>query len=129
VAGPHAAIRATARAILDETAEAALIAAAASRPPTAAERRQQSRQAPRQARHAELTRSVAAGASVAGVARSLGMDRKTARRWLRPTGPPLWRKPPRPTVLDPHRAYLEQRWREGCRNAAELARAGCGTGR
>jgi transposase len=122
VAGHHAAVRATARTILDETAGAALIEATASHPPTAAERRQQTRHAPRQARHAELTRLVAAGASVAGVARSLGMDRKTVRRWLRRTGPPLWRKPPRPTVLDPHRAYLEQRWQEGCRNAAELAR-------
>src|SRR3712207_8357463 len=53
--------------------------------------------------------------------RSLGMDRKTVRSWLHRDGPPSWRKPPRPTVLDPHRAYLERRWREGCRNAAELA--------
>src|ERR687894_6816 len=28
----------------------------------------------------------------------------------------------RPTVIDPHAAYLEQRWSEGCRNAAELGR-------
>ena len=122
VAGHHAAIRVAARAILDETAEAALTAAAASRPATAAERRQKTRHAPRQARHAELMQLVAAGTSVAGVARTLGMDRKTVRRWLRRTGPPLWRKPPRPAVLDLHRAYLEQRWQEGCRNAAELAR-------
>jgi transposase len=122
VAGHHVAIRATARAILDERLGSILGKAAASRPPTAAERRQQTRHAPRQARYAELTRLVAAGASVAGVARSLGMDHKTVRRWLRRTGPPLWRKPPRPTVLDSHRAYLEQRWQEGCRNAAELAR-------
>jgi transposase len=92
------------------------------RPPTAAERRRQARHAPRRTHHAELTRLAAAGASVSGMARALGMDRKTVRSWLRRGGPPSWRKPPRATVLDPHRAYLEQRWQEGCRNAAELAR-------
>ncbi|WP_201832645.1 transposase [Microvirga zambiensis] len=28
----------------------------------------------------------------------------------------------RPTLIDPHVLYLEQRWSKGCRNAAELAR-------
>lgn len=122
VAGHHAAIRATSRAIANEDTKTARVKAAAVRPPTAAERRQQHRHAPRRSRHAELTRLAAAGASVSGMARALGMDRKTVRSWLRRDGPPLWRKPPRPTELDPHRVYLERRWREGCRNAAELAR-------
>jgi len=67
-------------------------------------------------------RLAAAGASVSGLSRALGIDRKTVRSWLRRDEPPLWRKPPGPTVLDPHRAYLERRWQEGCRNAAKLAR-------
>jgi transposase len=123
VAGHHAAIRATSRAIANEDAKVAFVeAAAVARPPTAAERRRQARHAPRRSHHAELTRLAAAGASVSGMARALGMDRKTVRSWLRGGGPPSWRKPPRPTVLDPYRAHLEQRWQEGCRNAAELAR-------
>ena len=65
----------------------------------------------------------AAGASVSGMARALGLDRKTVRVWLRRDGQPLWQRCRSvPTVLDPHHSYLEQRWREGCRNAAELAR-------
>lgn len=123
VAGHHAAIRATSRAIANEDAKVAFVeAAAVARPPTAAERRRQARHAPRRSHHAELTRLAAAGASVSGMARALGMDRKTVRSRLRGGGPPSWRKPPRPTVLDPYRAHLEQRWQEGCRNAAELAR-------
>ena len=64
VAGHHAAIRATSRAIANEDAKVAFVeAAAVARPPTAAERRRQARHAPRRSHHAELTRLAAAGAS------------------------------------------------------------------
>jgi len=122
VAQHHRAIRAAGRAILDENAGRALIQASSERAPTAAVLRQRAKHAPRQERHAELTRLFEAGASVAGLARGLGMDRKTVRRWLRREEPPLWKKPPRATLLDPHRPYLERRWDKGCRNAAQLAR-------
>jgi hypothetical protein len=56
------------------------------------------------------------------MARALRLDPKTVRRWLCEGGPPLWRKPRRPTLIDPYVPYLEQRWSQGCRNAAELAR-------
>lgn len=91
-------------------------------PLTAADRRKQERHAPRQARHTELRRLHAAGASVAGLARHLDLDRKTVRRWLRRDEPPTWKKPARASVIDPDRAYLDRRWAEGCRNVAELAR-------
>ena len=122
VARHHRATRSVARAILDECAETALALDTGERRPTATEERRRTRHASRQARHAELMRLFEAGTSIAGLARALGMDRKTVRRWLHREGPPLWRKPPRRTVLDPCHAYLERRWREGCRNAAELAR-------
>ena len=35
---------------------------------------------------------------MSGMARALGLDPKTVRRWLCEGGPPLWRKPRRPTV-------------------------------
>jgi transposase len=54
--------------------------------------------------------------------RALGLDPKTVRRWLSEGGPPSWRKPRRATLIDPHIPCLEHGWREGCRNAAELAR-------
>jgi transposase len=122
VAGHHAVIRSSARAMQDEGADAVRVQVTAERPPTAAERRQGAKHAPRAARHAELMRLAEAGASVAGLARTLGMDRKTVRAWLRQGGPPRWTKPSRPTALDPYHAYLDRRWSEGCRNAAVLAR-------
>jgi transposase len=73
-------------------------------------------------RYEDLLRLHDAGASVSGMARALRLDRKTVRCWLCEGGPPSWRKPRRPTLIDPHAPYLEQRWSEGCRNAAELAR-------
>jgi transposase len=118
----HAAIRAAAEAVRGERISTILADQAASRVLTAAQRRSIARHEPRRARPAEMVRLRAAGASIAAIARAFGMERKTVRRWMRGDGPPLWRKPPQPTVLDPHLPYLERRWSEGCRNAAELAR-------
>ncbi|GGE02677.1 hypothetical protein GCM10011390_21950 [Aureimonas endophytica] len=92
------------------------------RTPTAAERRSQLRHELRAEAYAEMERLLAASSSQAGVPRALSLDRKTVRRWIPGRGPPRWKKPERPTVLDPYRDHLEQRWREGCRNSAELAR-------
>jgi hypothetical protein len=60
-----------------------------------------------------MTRLLGKGASQAAVARSLGLDRKTIRRWMRREGPPRWTRPREPIVLDPHRNHLEKRWQEG----------------
>jgi transposase len=79
-------------------------------------------QARRHDRYDVLLRLHDAGASISGMARALRLDRKTVRRWLSEGGPPSCRKPRRPTLIDPHGPYLEQRWSEGCRNASELAR-------
>ena len=49
-------------------------------------------------------------------------DRKTIRVWLQAGGPSLWRKPPHVGVLAPWLGHIEQRWTEGCRNAALLWR-------
>jgi transposase len=91
-------------------------------PPTAAERRSRDRYARRQARYEEAAQLRARGLALRRIAASLGVERKTVRRWLRAGRASLWRKPPRPTALDPHREYLERRWAEGCRNAAQLWR-------
>lgn len=122
VIGQHSVIRPVARTFGDEPAAELLAQHNRLRPLTSADRRKQERHAPRHARHAELRGLHAAGASVAGLARHLDLDRKTVRRWLRRDEPPTWTKPARPSVIDPHRAYLDRRWAEGCRNGAELAR-------
>src|ERR1051325_11075352 len=61
--------------------------------------------------------------SQAAIARALGMERKTIRRWLR-SGQFPERKPPhrRPPKVNEFAAYLQQRWDEGCHNAAQLYR-------
>lgn len=57
------------------------------------------------------------------MARTLGVERKTVRRWLRAGHAPTWRHADRAaSILDPHRAYLEDRWQAGFRNAAALWR-------
>jgi transposase len=118
----HVAIRSAAHAVLGERINVARAEHAGHVPLTAMQRRSLATQARRHERYEELLHLHAAGASVSGMARALGLDRKTVRRWLCEGGPPSWRKPRRPTLIDPHVADLEQRWSEGCRNAAELAR-------
>ncbi len=121
VARRHRLLRDIARKMIDEDRAVACAEAAARRAPTAQEKQREGH-APRPRRYAEMTRLLSAGASMAAVSRTLGLDRKTTRRWVWQGGPSLWTKPKRPTVPDPYQAGLAQRWREGCRNVAQLAR-------
>ena len=88
----------------------------------AAERSSEAARTRRQARFDEAARLHTAGVSLSDIARRLGADRKTLRRWLRAGTIPSWRRPRRGSLLDPHRDHLERRWTEGCRNAARLWR-------
>jgi len=55
------------------------------------------------------------------IAWRVGFERNTIRAYLRRDSPPDWsRARPTPSPLDAHRAFLEQRWRAGSRNAAQL---------
>jgi hypothetical protein len=67
--------------------------------------------------------STGQGLSLKAIARTIGVERKTVRRWLRAGQAPTWRHADRGTsILDPYQAYLEERWQAGCRNAAALWR-------
>lgn len=92
------------------------------REPTAAERASEASFARRQARYEEAARLRAAGISLSRIAALLGAERKTVRGWLRLGHAPLWHKPRRGGVLDAYAAFLDRRWAEGCRNAAQLWR-------
>ena len=100
----------------------------APRGPTAAERASQAAFARRQARHEEAARPRAEGAPISRIAALLGAERQTVRRWLRLGHAPLWTKPHRGGVLDAYATYLDRRWAEGCRNAAQLWRGLAGLG-
>jgi len=76
----------------------------------------------RQAVYEEAARLRAAGASITRVAAELGVERKTVRRWLRLGHAPTWQHPPRDSMLTPYLDFVQRRWAEGCRNAAQLWR-------
>jgi transposase len=63
------------------------------------------------------------GQSQAAISRTLGIGRKTIRRWLR-RGEFPERKPPHraPAKVSEFAAYLQRRWKEGCHNASRLYR-------
>jgi len=87
------------------------------------ERRSRAAQARRDARFSEAARLREQGLSIRAVALTLGVERKTVRRWLRAGHAPTWRHADRgSSILDPHRTWLEERWQAGCRNTAALWR-------
>ncbi|WP_247882504.1 ISL3 family transposase [Azospirillum sp. TSA2s] len=93
------------------------------RPMRVTERRSQAAQERRDACFAEVARLREQGWSQKAIARTLGLGRKTVRRWLRAGHAPTWRHADRgASILDPYRTYLEQRWQAGCHNAAALWR-------
>jgi transposase len=63
------------------------------------------------------------GCSQLAIARQVGRSLRTVQRYLR--APAFPERKPRmrpPGQLAPYRAYLEERWREGCHNVAQLWR-------
>lgn len=76
----------------------------------------------RQARYQQVIALQEKGASQAAISRTLHIQRKTVRRWLRAGLFPERAKPKRTRALDRYQGYLEARWSEGCHNAAQLWR-------
>jgi transposase len=92
-------------------------------PVTQAEQRSLDAQRRRDARFEEAVRLRDQGMTLRGIARALGIGRKTVRRWLRAGHAPTWRHADRGrSILDPFRDYLEMRWAAGCRNGTGLWR-------
>ena len=93
-----------------------------SRPPTRREQRSAVIHAARHARYEEVVALKARGWSQTRIAETLHLDRKTVRVWLRSGQPPAWRQPAKGSRLDPFLDHLQQRWDDGCHNAAQLWR-------
>jgi len=90
---------------------------------TKAERRSLEARHRREARFAEAVRLREQGMTIRGVAQTLGIGRKTVRRWLRAGHAPTWRHADRGrSILDPFHDYLEARWAAGYRNGTGLWR-------
>ena len=72
--------------------------------------------------HAEVQALAARGLGLRAIARELGVDRKTARRFAHATtgDQAVARAISRPTVLDRYQPHLHRRWNEGCHDTAVL---------
>ena len=73
-------------------------------------------------RYESVIDQVRHGLSQAEIARHLGIDRRTIRRWIRSGGFPERKPAFRQSSINEHRRYLDQRWDEGCHNASQLWR-------
>lgn len=62
------------------------------------------------------------GVSQSEISRTLGVDRRTIRRWSRGGEFPERKTRQRKHCVDRYATYLDQRWKEGCHNATELWR-------
>jgi transposase len=61
------------------------------------------------------------GQSLRQIARGVGVDRRTVRKYMASEQPPVYPpRRPRPTQLGPYLGYLAERWTEGCHNARRL---------
>jgi transposase len=97
------------------------------RPLSRAKQEQLARRDRRKARWQQVRDLHAAGASISGIARQLGMGRRTVRHYLATPEHPTWRPPPRPgglrsPLLQPYVTYLQDRWQAGCHNVSQLFR-------
>jgi transposase len=88
----------------------------------AEEERRQAVQQRTAERHATIHRLADEGEGIAGIARRLQLTRTTVRRYLAAATPPERNYAAQTSVLDPHLAYLRERWAAGCHNALQLWR-------
>jgi transposase len=75
------------------------------------------------ARHAEIRAALARGLNLMQISLLLDLNRTTVRRYARAADPGdlIAATPPgRASLLDPHLAYLQQRWDQGCRSTSRL---------
>ena len=112
-------LRAAAKAIQDaDVAPAAPTAL----PAAAAEPRAPDRHALRRTRFSEALALHAQGWPARRIARAVGVNRQTVQGWVRSGELPTWQQQRRGSSVDRHAEYLDRRWDEGCRNAAQLWR-------
>ena len=115
----HRELRAAARTAAQPAAPAAVAevpepVSPAERPMRTTERRSQAAQERRDARFAEVARLREQGLSLTAIARTIGIERRTVRRWLRAGHAPTWRHADRGTsIFDPYIVWLEERWGAG----------------
>ncbi|WXK40745.1 transposase (plasmid) [Mycetohabitans rhizoxinica] len=118
-------IREVARSLDQENASLALPAIKSNWPDVAttssAKEQQAQRREARLARYGAVMRHHQSGMAIRAIARITTLDRRTVRHWINAGGfPERAQRPPAVSKLNPYRAYLAQRWHEGCQNATRL---------
>ncbi len=91
-------------------------------PVTPARRLQQQNRQRRLDRYEVAMEKVREGRSQREIGRQCGLSRKTVRRWIKAGDFPERKRGLRHSSVETHREYLEQRWQQGCHNAAQLWR-------
>jgi len=87
----------------------------------AVQQTQLARQAEREQRYQTIIALRRSGVRSDGIAERLGMGERTVRHWLSQRGLPYSReRSPRPHLIDPYRAYLTERWNQGCHKGSQL---------
>ena len=123
----RAASKAAAGAALEIGTAAAPSPTTAPLPAPAAELPTADRHGVRQVRFDEVMALHGQGWPMKRIARTLGINRKTVRAWVRSGELPVWSQRDRGSAVDRHAVHLRQRWGEGCHNAAGMvARSGGG---
>lgn len=89
---------------------------------TRAQRDKQRRREHRFNRYESVMSLVLAGKPQAEISRTLGIDRRTIRRWTRTGDFPERKAAFRGSSVEEYRRYLDRRWQEGCHNASQLWR-------
>jgi transposase len=83
----------------------------------------EAKRAMRQAQYKQIMALSKRGVRKADIAVTVGVGVRTVTRWLaHGTFPERKRRASQPTILDPYRAYVHQRWQEGCQNMAQIYR-------
>lgn len=90
---------------------------------TKVERIRQERRARRLNRFTEVVTLHQRGVSIRAISQQLGVDRRTVRRYVAADAfPEITKRRSKPSILDPWKPYLCQRWDEGCHNGSRLWR-------
>lgn len=118
----HRAIDQAARAVFTKAIPTLSESAPPAETLTRAQQIKQQRQNRRFTRYESVMQLVHKGLSQQEISRTLGVDRRTVRRWTRARGFPERKQVRRKNAIDQHRSYLDRRWKEGCHNAAQLWR-------
>jgi len=104
-------------------AAAVLPAKSVNRPRKYAEEKRARAQAERQARYEVIRERYAKGEYLMTIARDLGIEYRTARKYaLSDECPTRKPQPKRGRILEPYEPYLKARWAEGCKNGKQLHR-------